>query len=552
MAMILVTHDLGVVAGRTDDDRGDVRRPGRREGADRRRCSPRCGMPYTEALLRSIPKLDEPSHTRLAAIARPAARPRQPADRAAGSRRAARTCRTGAARRSRRSSTAAPRRATAFRCWFPVGTPEGARRRRRRGRRRPSPADRDRAATAEAGLMAGSGTAHLRTRRRRRCCGSRTSSSSSRPGAGARSTRSPTSASTSPRARPSASSASRAAASRRPGGRSCSSPAPTSGTVRVRRAPSSPTLPGRGAAPDPRPQLQMIFQDPISSLNPRRRVGDIVAERARDLGASATTTARATQGRRGARGRRPRPRASRATGGRTSSPAASASASPSPGPWSSTRSCIICDEPVSALDVSVQAQILNLLEDMKARYGLTLIFIAHDLAVVKNVSDRVAVMYLGKLCEVGAPDELYAQPAHPYTAALLAAIPVPDPECRPATTGACSAASSRRPSTRPSGCRFRTRCPAAQERCATEEPLIRDDRPRATSSPATSRSRRARSSSSAARDRRPPRRDLRRPRRGRADGSAVRRSRSVAGAGLDGDRYLLGHRQVLGPLAAPA
>src|SRR5438477_8205242 len=93
---------------------------------------------------------------------------------------------------------------------------------------------------------------------------------------------------------------------------------------------------------------------------------------------------------------------------------------------------IICDEPVSALDVSVQAQILNLLEDMKKRYGLTLIFIAHDLAVVKNVSDRVVVMYLGKICEVGQPDTLYANPAHPYTQILLASIPEPDP-LRPIT-----------------------------------------------------------------------------------------------------------------------
>src|SRR5256885_14249286 len=92
---------------------------------------------------------------------------------------------------------------------------------------------------------------------------------------------------------------------------------------------------------------------------------------------------------------------------------------------------IICDEPVSALDVSVQAQILNLLEDMKARYGLTLIFIAHDLAVVKNVSDRIVVMYLGKICEVGPPDELYQNPTHPYTVALLSSIPVPDPSVRP-------------------------------------------------------------------------------------------------------------------------
>jgi peptide/nickel transport system ATP-binding protein len=134
---------------------------------------------------------------------------------------------------------------------------------------------------------------------------------------------------------------------------------------------------------------------------------------------------------------------------------------------------IICDEPVSALDVSVQAQIINLLDEMKARYGLTLIFIAHDLAVVKNVSDRVVVMYLGKVCEVGKPDEMYEQPAHPYTAALLAAIPVPDPETRPDPDKVLGGEIPS-PVHPPSGCRFRTRCPKAQPRCAEEEPEVRE------------------------------------------------------------------------------
>lgn len=133
---------------------------------------------------------------------------------------------------------------------------------------------------------------------------------------------------------------------------------------------------------------------------------------------------------------------------------------------------IICDEPVSALDVSVQAQILNLLEEMKERYGLTLIFIAHDLAVVKNVSDRVAVMYLGKICEVSDPDALYEAPAHPYTQMLISAIPHPDPHLDP--RGAESTGELPSPIHPPSGCRFRTRCTLAQDRCATEEPTMRE------------------------------------------------------------------------------
>jgi len=131
---------------------------------------------------------------------------------------------------------------------------------------------------------------------------------------------------------------------------------------------------------------------------------------------------------------------------------------------------IICDEPVSALDVSIHAQVLNLLEDLKAQYELTLIFIAHDLAVVKNISDRVAVMYLGKLCEIANSDDLYDRPAHPYTRVLLDSIPVPDPEVEVAGTTITGEPPS--PVNPPTGCRFHPRCPYADEICETTEPTF--------------------------------------------------------------------------------
>ncbi|MEX1006671.1 MAG: oligopeptide/dipeptide ABC transporter ATP-binding protein [Acidimicrobiia bacterium] len=220
-----------------------------------------------------------------------------------------------------------------------------------------------------------------------------------------------------------------------------------------------------------RPRMQMIFQDPISSLNPRRKVGDIIAEGLDiwEIGDKASRREKvddllATVGLDPdtARGRRPH----EFSGGQCQRISIARALITEP-------KLIICDEPVSALDVSVQAQILNLLEDMKARYQLTLVFIAHDLAVVKNVSDRVAVMYLGKLCEVGPPDDLYARPAHPYTAALLAAIPEPDPATRQEDAGVLGGEIPS-PTDPPSGCRFRTRCPRAQEQCAEEEPQLRE------------------------------------------------------------------------------
>ncbi len=220
-----------------------------------------------------------------------------------------------------------------------------------------------------------------------------------------------------------------------------------------------------------RPRMQMIFQDPISSLNPRRKVGDIVAEGLEIWGMGDAAARRAKVDETlaavgldpdAARNRRPH----EFSGGQCQRISIARAVITDP-------KLIICDEPVSALDVSVQAQILNLLEEMKQRYDLTMLFIAHDLAVVKNVSDRVAVMYLGKLCEIGAPDMLYDRPAHPYTAALLAAIPVPDPASPPDDTRVLGGEipSNTNP---PSGCRFRTRCPKAEVRCADEEPQVRN------------------------------------------------------------------------------
>ena len=244
-------------------------------------------------------------------------------------------------------------------------------------------------------------------------------------------------------------------------------PAPTNGTVRLGETELT-SLKGAELRAT-RPRMQMIFQDPISSLNPRRSVSDIVEEPLKIWKAGDADSRRAkVEEVLATVGIDPQAAAERKphefSGGQCQRISIARAVVTDP-------ELIICDEPVSALDVSVQAQILNLLEDMKARYGLTMVFVAHDLAVVKNVSDRVAVMYLGKLCEVGPPQALYAEPAHPYTKALLDAIPVPDPAAD-VHENEHLGGDLPSPIDPPSGCRFRTRCDRATDVCATAEPQM--------------------------------------------------------------------------------
>jgi peptide/nickel transport system ATP-binding protein len=245
-------------------------------------------------------------------------------------------------------------------------------------------------------------------------------------------------------------------------------PKPTSGSVNFQG--EELTTLNKDALRDIRPAMQMIFQDPVSSLDPRLSVAKIVDEPLKiwDRGDEMWRSNKVNE-LLNAVGLDPalvRDRRSyEFSGGQCQRISIARSLALEP-------LLLICDEPVSALDVSVQAQILNLLQDMKERYGLTLIFISHDLAVVKAVSTRIMVMYLGKVCEISPPDELYSRPRHHYTHALVSSVPIPDPNVAARRTTLEGEPPS--PMDPPSGCRFRTRCPAATDLCAQEEPQLHE------------------------------------------------------------------------------
>ncbi len=244
--------------------------------------------------------------------------------------------------------------------------------------------------------------------------------------------------------------------------------APTAGSVRVQGTELAGA--SRSVLRDVRARAQMVFQNPVTSLNPRMTIGAAVGEpllvRGRAAGRALRDQVAALLEEVGLRAEHAGRYPHQFSGGQRQRIVIARALALRP-------ALLVCDEPVSALDVSVRAQILNLLVDLQARHAMSTLFVSHDLAVVRHVCDRVAVMYLGRIAEIAPRDAIFAAPRHPYTRALLAAVPEPDPAVQRAKPRLPLAGEIPSPANPPAGCRFHTRCPIVVDQCRHEVPPLR-------------------------------------------------------------------------------
>ena len=464
MAMLLITHDMGVIAGHAD--RVQVMYAGRMvEATDTGTLFRHMRHPYTHALLASIPRLDQDSKQRLLSIG---GLPPDLSDPPPGCRFAPRCSRATDRCRTDEPPLTGETLAHLFSCWHPVDGPAGAGATDGTAPRAQAVADRPPGAARPPGQPDGvaAGAPLLEVRELVKEFPVTAGAILQRKVAAVHAV---SNVSFTVTAGETFGLVGESGCGKTTIGRVVVAlEQPSSGSVLL--AGQDISALSRGELRRQRRDLQLMFQDPYSSLDPRMRVGSIIREplTIQHVGSHHQQQQRVFELLdevglpRNAVERYPH----EFSGGQRQRIGLARALTLSP-------KVIVADEPVSALDVSIRAQVLNLMKRLQADHGLTYIVISHDLAVVKYMADRIGVMYLGKLVEMGTADDIYERAAHPYTAGLIGTIPVPDPEVARAGKGAVIKGELPSPVTPPSGCRFRTRCPYAQDLCASEEPPLR-------------------------------------------------------------------------------